>query len=144
MHGNSSPYDFDLSFVLFMFQQNILSYLFLYKIHPRVLHLLIIAVVVFFERRNFLNRETTPIHTLQLQSLEDVETPTDLPDEGLINSPRREFHQARNPADMLGGDHRRWKTDGKDRCRRSLNCLICQNCYVDLLDVDTCIFQVVT
>ena len=61
-----------------------------------VSHLLIIATVVFFERRNFLNRETRPIRTWQLQSLEDVETPTDLPDEGLINSPGREFYQARN------------------------------------------------
>ena len=97
MHGNSSPYDFDLSFVLFMIDQNISCYISLHKIQPRTLHLLIIATVVLSERRNFLNRKTTSIHTWQQQSLEDVETPTDLPDEGLINSPGREFYQeARN------------------------------------------------
>ena len=59
MHGNQSPYDFDLSSVLFM----------MHKIHPRVLNLLIIATVAFSERSNFLKWETTPIHTWQLQSL---------------------------------------------------------------------------
>ena len=68
----------------------------LHKIHLRALPLLIIATMVFSERRNFLDRETTPINTY-LAARKMYKTPTDLPDEGLINSPGREFYQeARN------------------------------------------------
>ena len=111
MLWNQSLHDFDLSFFLFMIEQNILSYLFLHKINPRALHLLIFATVVLSERRNFLDRETRPI-----QSLEDVENPNCFarrrinkqPWEGILSGGEKPH------AHMLGGDHRRWR----DRRRR--------------------------